>query len=168
MWNATGGLFRATKNASWKQKLFYLIIPCYSSAEVLSTIIMSADSQACTQPVISEMHWGSALERDYAEFSFHLYLWVFWLGYALCQSCVCPEGIWTTAFFLPAISWIPVVTISKGLCNLFFSSKWKSIAAVLTANSRELKESEVAANWRTRTKWLPLAWKISHNTQMTF
>lgn len=56
----------------------------------------------------------------------------------------------------------------QGGVQLIFSSKWKSIAAALTANSRELKESEVAANWRTRTKWLTLAWKISHNTQITF
>lgn len=52
-WDATGGLFQARLR---RHKLFRLIIPCSSFAKVLSAIIMSAESQACTQPVILEIH----------------------------------------------------------------------------------------------------------------
>lgn len=107
MWDATGGLLQAQ------------LIPCCSFAKVLSAIIMSAESQASTQPVTSKIHKGSALEKDYAEFSFHPYLWVFWLGFALCQSCACPRGAVNCSRALASYSWIPVVAVSLGLCHIF-------------------------------------------------
>lgn len=59
----------------------------------------------------------------------------------------CPEGIWTTAFFLPAISWIPVVTVSKGLCNLFFHLNGKVL--------QQQCSQKTVGNWR-RVKLLQI------------
>lgn len=89
-------------------------------------------------------------------------------GLALhCANLVlAPGGLWTAAVLLPAISWIPVVAVSKGPCHLFVPLNG-SVLQQQCSNWRELKESEIATNWRVRKIWLSLAWKISHNTQQT-